>query len=696
MAINFGQYVYKPRPLQDWDIGKGFQDLIEQRQRDRQLGINQGQLSEQTAARGDLNTRFAAQMDEKLGDSKHKADVDRYTKTIKDIDAAHEAEQRQDWNTVEALRPSIIAGGGTVDVQDTEFGPKYTIRPPSMPTQSYSFGGSRKAIFGGPPSGGVMSPSFQMKSNVGPGDPPNVTRNPFERLDGSSAAALPPPQVPASPVAPPAAPPTLAPAPAEFEPPAPTAAEADLAALNAVDAEAGEPPPDDEVDSVTMPGTTPSPVDKVVPTEFPTDPESLERSDEEVLADPEVPEEEQSADQQELERNIRLHDARRAALGQSPPGEPVTHTAQSAPLQSSTGAYQPPEYNPPPADDPYTSNPERIQALNRFRLDPALKGIEDAMPIEIRGQMKRFREGVQALRLPPAETLKLLESYYGQIAATYRGQMQADAMGLRAEQGREDRLAGREQMRAEREAARIARNTQSGFNRAEAVVGKRDFKAINQQMNAAKSIGPLLDEATSDNSNAANAVVALIFSMQEKGIMTDSDFARNSSGGMYEDLWSKISRNAEQYIHSGMTITTANNIKAMVKIAIQNRQAEFRSIASGLWRMRNASKDEGVQAGIEEAMVGFFDPEYWPQEFQRTQGIESLYGTSAPPPYQAPARTPAPVGPMGPNGSYAGPGVRGSRVPEKPPRRPMPKKDPQDMTQEELEQEADRMNGGGR
>jgi hypothetical protein len=221
MAIDFSQYVFKPRPLQQFDIGQGFRDVIEARfgrdRIDNQKAQAEAQQAEQTAGRQDMNTRFSATIASDRNTAGHEAQMKRNQQAVLLVAAARKAANTGDWNTADALGPRILEMGGRYTKRAGPGGqPVYEFQAPGAPEQGgVDYAGTREQIFGGggndPGAVGAGSP-FQMRSNVGPGGP-GAGGNPFERLPGASAAALPPqaPQAPAPPQASPQPPPAAAP-----------------------------------------------------------------------------------------------------------------------------------------------------------------------------------------------------------------------------------------------------------------------------------------------------------------------------------------------------------------------------------------------------------------------------------------------------------------------------------------------------
>ncbi len=198
MAIDFSKYVFKNRPVQDFDLGRGFRDVIEARfGRENQDRANR-QLEEQTAARGDMNTRFAATLASDQNTAVNEQRLKRNQVGVSLVEQARKAVNTGDWNTADALMPRILELGGKVSKRTKPNGdPVYEFHAPGEPeTSSPDYQGTRSQIFGGQPAPAVGSAEhagapFQMRSNVGPGAQPTAGQNPFDRLPGSSQAATP-------------------------------------------------------------------------------------------------------------------------------------------------------------------------------------------------------------------------------------------------------------------------------------------------------------------------------------------------------------------------------------------------------------------------------------------------------------------------------------------------------------------------
>lgn len=186
MPFNPGQYVFQPRPLQNFDFGQGSRDVIQARQGKRRLDQADAQLGEQQAGRRDLNTRFSAELAGSRNDAEYESSMKRHQAAVGLVDAARKAVASGDWNTADALMGRIAETGGRVNKTMGPNGrPIYDFNAPEAPgRQPLDVQGMRRDIFG---SGGPqMSAPFSM-----PGLGPNASKNPFESLPGASAAQLP-------------------------------------------------------------------------------------------------------------------------------------------------------------------------------------------------------------------------------------------------------------------------------------------------------------------------------------------------------------------------------------------------------------------------------------------------------------------------------------------------------------------------
>lgn len=227
MPFNPAQFVFQPRPLQQFDFGAGFRDLAEGR-------MQRSRMAETTAQRQDTNSLNAANFAKDRGNTEYDKALAKQQEGAKLADAARSALQANDLAAAEALGPSLLEMGGKFqkDAQGN-----YVIEAPTAPVRSpLDFKGVRNDIYG--EGGPRMGQPFSMPSPGGPGgqmlsesSPFGPRENPMDppSLPGLSAAAAgpqPPPEEPqpellgGSPVE--AAPDTPQPQAAGGEPPQPT------------------------------------------------------------------------------------------------------------------------------------------------------------------------------------------------------------------------------------------------------------------------------------------------------------------------------------------------------------------------------------------------------------------------------------------------------------------------------------------
>jgi hypothetical protein len=188
MAFNPGEFVFQPRPLQQFDFGSGFRDLANARM-ERQRIDNQKQqaaasLGEQQAGRQDQNTRFSAELAGNRNDAEYERAQARYKQGVAYTDAARKAVATGDWNTADALAGRITELGGKVNKTGPKNRPVYEFQAPDEPGRKpIDFAGMRGQIF---PGQSRQSAPFQV-----PGFGAGGQRNPFDSLPGASAAAAP-------------------------------------------------------------------------------------------------------------------------------------------------------------------------------------------------------------------------------------------------------------------------------------------------------------------------------------------------------------------------------------------------------------------------------------------------------------------------------------------------------------------------
>ena len=377
MPFNPAQFVFQPRPLQQFDFGASFNDLAEGRMRRTQIANQdqqaKAQLAEQQAGRQDVNTRFAANLASEQNAATHDLALKRNAKLRALAADARAAWASGNMSTVRALGGPIKELGGIFEEFTNPATGKqdFRIKTPDEPGMGQpDYGGTRQRIFGG---GAPGSPPAPGESFMVPGFGADGQRNPFEALPGSSAAALPQPPPPAAPpgagpppgpavdaAGPPPGPATDAPPGA---PPAPTGAEADLAALNAIDSE-GEP---------DAQGAPPPPA--------------------------------------------------------SPQLDPATGSQQGQPPSS--------QLTGPNPFDPFVLNSGQRSAENDARIKDYLEGAKRGVPAEYQARLNMFNESVRKLDLNPKEALELWQRTFGTLAGLMKSDINREtaraSIGLRGE-----------------------------------------------------------------------------------------------------------------------------------------------------------------------------------------------------------------------------------------------------------------------
>lgn len=543
MPVNFGQYVYQPRPLQNWDFGAGLRDLAEHRLAER----NSALLEQQNK---DVNTRFAAGEAIKQNDADYAKANARYTEGNKLAELARDAWAQRDLGTLYALAPSLRAAGGTfTENPDGSF----DIKGPDMPGRNPTdFAGMRQRIFGGTPASGQP---FQMPSKFYQGPSPAIEGNPYDRLQGASAEAVP-----------------------------------------------------------TIPSLGPS-------NAAPVDAASVRGSSSELPAGPlpNVP-------------NFQL----------------------TGPNPLNTQAFS-----------PYRLDTAKLNEAYKTQLKPFIEGVEGGSPVGFKDQAKAFGQGLMGTGLPPVEALKLGQTYFDQLAGIYRGGLAADAAAERAGASMENMAINRDDRRA---------NT--AFQNATAILDRDNYKKTKDAVKVAHALKPMLDVAV-DNPNVAADLISQLYRLHNVGVMTDKDF-EHAIGGV-PNLWEGIKRGTLDKVfttYRSLSPSLVADIRELVEMGLRAHKGDLERARDRVINMYNGARNEGEQEGYKRALRGFFDEEYW------TPDMYDMFGVPMPEGMRRLDEPPAPSDNLGvrplpqtgqqrPKASPSGtPLVKGSRVPEKPPRKP--------------------------
>lgn len=182
MPFNPAQFVFQPRPLQQFDFGAGFRDLAEGR-------MQRARMAETTAQRQDTNSLNAANFAKDRNNTEYDKAMARYQEREKLIDAARLHAQSNRTAEADALIPSITELGGVARKE----GNKYYFEAGPAPTRNpLDIQGARRDIYGG--GGPTVGQPFQMRSPSSPGGELFAEQNPFDApaTPGASAAAAAP------------------------------------------------------------------------------------------------------------------------------------------------------------------------------------------------------------------------------------------------------------------------------------------------------------------------------------------------------------------------------------------------------------------------------------------------------------------------------------------------------------------------
>lgn len=616
MAIDFSQFVFQPTPLRSWNYGEAFKNVIEGNRERARLAQDESQYAR---TRSDTQNTNAADFASKNATAAYDTAKTKYDEQLRAINKGRMAAQSGHADTARALVPMVRALGG--EARQNPDG-SFFFKEGSAPQRGMpDVGAARRQMYQGAPPGTQANQPFQV-----PGFGPNGQRNPFapQALPGAPAAALQgQQQAPAPPNVPDAGPPpgaakddpppgiarSIAPAGAvwlppgmdpgpqpEPAPPEQTSAEADLAALNAVES---EPEPGD------------------------------------------------------------------AAAAPQP--APQAATPDRNPLA------------PPAIDDIYTIDPSMVRRENAKRLDPVLKGLTAATPDRFTELLGQFTSQLSELGYSPDETLKLMQPYYEQLMAAYRGEVAAEGQAGRLA------LSARHQ-----ESVQEDKYRQIGIRRAKDLVSLDNLKETKRRIEATRDIDSYLDSAHR-NANTADALIRKIYDMQAKGVMTDKDYEQ-TKGEQLKTVWQAIKdRTIEKLFNpngGGLAPDVVSNIRELVHIAMENNARAAGSARDSLFRAWRTTQNEAERRGIADTLTASLPEEYWPEELShagqsenvptydpsRTGQFDSTEmpseeegGPQLDPRSYDPTDGPPPLGDDN-LGVAPLPDVRGSNVPKKPPR----------------------------
>lgn len=240
MAFNPGKYVFEPRPLQQFDFGQGFRDLIEARFGKRRADLGDAQLVEQRQGREDMNTRFAAELASARNKEEYEKILAKYQQGVDAANAGRTAWANGNFGGVEAMSPRIRETGGSVErIPSARPGglPSYDIRAPERPeAPALDIPGMRRQIFGGNPMDPPATPGISAAALPQPAAaPPPAAARPAPPYPGREGM-----QPPTG--SPPPPDPTQSPPPVNTStaPPLPRPGEAAAAGIDAINAATSE------------------------------------------------------------------------------------------------------------------------------------------------------------------------------------------------------------------------------------------------------------------------------------------------------------------------------------------------------------------------------------------------------------------------------------------------------------------------
>jgi len=471
MPFDPSRYIYQPRPLQQYDFGQGFRDIIEARhgrQRiDNQARQHREDLQETQASRRDGNTRFAATHEVTRAESAHEEAMKRHAKADRLVNDARQAVAAGDLNKADALAGAIVeAGGKAVKTMGPHGRPVWRFEAPAAPDRSQpNYQQTRDDIFGGQPNGARLGQPFVARFGEGP------IRNPYDALPGASAAALPQQQ--------PAMGPQGAPSAAPLDPPPGPAAQ--------------DTPPGAAADpSLGSSGTAPPGMQLPSPTLPPEGPPG-------------------------------------AAL---PPGTEQPGAEQAPAEQASPDLgpeYEPLQLTPPNPFDPFRLDTEQLVAQNRERVMPFLEGAQRGIPSGYQERFTHLNNAVANIGYSPEESLKLWQPTFNTLAGLIGDEKRAEisraSLGLRSESldnSRNDRLMRNAQTRVDiiGRDYDLKENAKRwmGVDAARALLEKKtpaaDTQAISMIRNLVQS-GVMTDK---DFENVKNGAILTIWSKIKRGV----------------------------------------------------------------------------------------------------------------------------------------------------------------------------------
>lgn len=379
MPIDFSQFVFRPQPLQRWNIGEAFNDVI-QGNRFRQQQAQQE--SQYARTRSDTQAAGAADLAIKQNEVGYGDALKKYAKRAELANDARAAWAAGQYAKVRALGGQLAALGGTFrEVPVPGKLSNFDIDPGQAPTRpGLDIPGARRSLYG--PSSVEVSAPFQV-----PGFGPDGKRNPMDppSMPGLSAAAM--PQGPT-------------PGPVNQQTPA-------LASTQPGQPQPG--PPNPSQSSTDAAGPPPGPARSVAPPGAVWLPPGMDPG---TAPPPEAPAAGAPAAENEAPQQ-----------GQAPQPASPQLTGPN-PLEA-------------PMFSPYRLDTNAQVAENQARLQPWMAGTRGGVPAEYQYRMDKINDAALQLGLPPEDTLKLYQPAFGTITGLMRADINREtaraSMGLRGQ-----------------------------------------------------------------------------------------------------------------------------------------------------------------------------------------------------------------------------------------------------------------------
>lgn len=362
--------------------------------------------------------------------------------------------------------------------------------------------------------------------------------------------------------------------------------------------------------------------------------------------------------------------------GAPPTSSPPTPPAGAPPTGDSPQATGPNPFNTP-TFNPYAIDSNKVRDQNKERLDPFLGGVAKAAGSRYKGRIDEINKYVSSLGLSPDESIKVTEKLYGEVFSLARAELSGEGQSGRMA------MAGRHQ-----DAVQYDRDRDRGLRIAGKLVNLDGLAAVKKKIETSRGVEDLLKVAHR-NGSAAVALIRQVYKMYTDGVMTDKDFQDTSDG--VKTLWqSVINKSVEKVFNpygGGLSPNVIKDMKELVRLGTRGHQRAATEARNSLYRAWKANRNEAEREAIEETMRAVLPEEYLPPEFT-AQGQDDASSNEVEDEQAAMQRMAAQEGgvvdnvgvvplpkkragepDMPPERPRAPGAVRGSKVPEKPPRK---------------------------